>query len=42
MTLILNNDEIASLLTMDDCLARLEETYRELAPNGQSIAPAVT
>ncbi len=30
MTLILNNDEIASVLTMPDCLERLEETYRDL------------
>ena len=30
MTLILNNDEIASLLPMADCLSRLDETYQEL------------
>lgn len=30
MTLVLSNDEIAGLLTMPECLARLEETYREL------------
>jgi ornithine cyclodeaminase/alanine dehydrogenase-like protein (mu-crystallin family) len=30
VTLILSNDEIASLLTMEDCLARLEETYHDL------------
>jgi alanine dehydrogenase len=30
MTLILSNDEIASVLTMPDCLERLEETYRDL------------
>ena len=30
MTLILSNDEISTLLSMRDCLARLEETYRDL------------
>jgi alanine dehydrogenase len=30
MTLILSNDEIQSVLNMPDCLARLEETYRDL------------
>jgi alanine dehydrogenase len=30
MTLILSNDEVAELLTMPECLERLEETYREL------------
>src|SRR6185312_1028938 len=29
MTLVLNNDEIAKMLPMADCLARLEETYRD-------------
>jgi alanine dehydrogenase len=47
MTLILNNDEIADLLTMPDCLERLEETYRELGaqravnrPRSDLIAPS--
>ena len=31
MTLILNNDEIASMTSMDSVLAGLEEAYRELA-----------
>ncbi len=31
MTLILNNDEIQKALTITDCLAVMEETYRELA-----------
>jgi ornithine cyclodeaminase/alanine dehydrogenase-like protein (mu-crystallin family) len=31
MTLILNNDEIQKALTVPDCLAVMEETYRELA-----------
>jgi ornithine cyclodeaminase/alanine dehydrogenase-like protein (mu-crystallin family) len=31
MTLILNNDEIQQALTVKDCLAVMEETYRELA-----------
>ena len=30
MTLILNNAEITSLLTMPDCLAQLDESYREM------------
>ena len=30
MTLILNNAEITSLLPMPDCLARLDETYRDM------------
>jgi len=30
MTLILNNAEITELLPVQDCLARLEETYREM------------
>jgi alanine dehydrogenase len=36
MTLILNNDEIQKALTVPDCLAVMEETYRELA-NGQAV-----
>jgi alanine dehydrogenase len=31
MTLILNNDEIQKALTVPDCLAVMEDTYRELA-----------
>lgn len=31
MTLILSNDDIAKLLPMQDCLERLEETYRDFA-----------
>lgn len=30
MTLILSNEEIAGLVTMPECIARLEETYRDL------------
>jgi hypothetical protein len=30
MTLILNNAEITSLLPMADCLARLDDTYRDM------------
>src|SRR5262249_30857582 len=30
MTLILNNAEITSLLPMGDCLARLDDTYRDM------------
>jgi alanine dehydrogenase len=30
VTLVLNNDEISQLLTVEDCLARLDETYRDL------------
>jgi alanine dehydrogenase len=36
MTLILNNDEIQKALTVPDCLAVMEETYRELA-NSQAV-----
>lgn len=31
MTLILSNDDVGKLLTMPDCIAVLEEAYRELA-----------
>lgn len=31
MTLILSNEEVDDVLVMDDCIAILEETYRELA-----------
>ena len=31
MTLILNNDEVRRLLTMDACLEILEDAYREQA-----------
>ena len=37
MTLILNNDEITELLPMEDCLTRLDETYRELG-EGRAIS----
>ena len=30
MTLILNNAEITELLTVKDCLAQLDESYREM------------
>src|SRR5579885_3368299 len=30
MTLVLSNDEIADLLAMPECLARLEDTYRDV------------
>jgi alanine dehydrogenase len=35
MTLILNNAEITGLLSMTDCLARLDESYREMG-NGRA------
>jgi alanine dehydrogenase len=35
MTLILNNAEITGLLSMKDCLARLDESYREMG-NGRA------
>ncbi len=31
MTLVLNNEEIGELLSMPECMARLEEAYRDLA-----------
>ena len=31
MTLILSNDDVEALLPMSDCIAALEEAYRELA-----------
>src|SRR5262245_28702295 len=37
MTLILNNDEITRLLPMADCLAQLDEAYRELG-EGRAIS----
>jgi ornithine cyclodeaminase/alanine dehydrogenase-like protein (mu-crystallin family) len=39
MTLILNNDEIDGLLPMADCLARLEETYRDLGEGRAANRP---
>jgi len=30
MTIVLNNEEIAQILTMNDCLEVLEETFKEL------------
>ena len=36
MTLVLSNDEIGELLTMPDCLSRLEEAYRDLA-DGRAV-----
>ncbi|HXP92537.1 MAG TPA: ornithine cyclodeaminase family protein [Candidatus Binatia bacterium] len=39
MTLVLNNDEIAELLPMADCLARLEETYRDLGEGRAASRP---
>jgi alanine dehydrogenase len=47
MTLVLNNDEVAELLPMSDCLTRLEETYRDLGelraanrPRSDIVGPA--
>src|ERR1700757_662988 len=37
MTLILNNQEITKLLTMDECLAQLGAAYRDLG-DGQAIS----
>lgn len=37
MTLILNNQEITKLLTMEDCLAQLDAAYRDLG-DGQAIS----
>lgn len=39
MTLILNNDEIAELLPMKDCLTRLEETYHDLGERRAANRP---
>jgi ornithine cyclodeaminase/alanine dehydrogenase-like protein (mu-crystallin family) len=36
MTLVLSNEEIGELLTMPDCLSRLEEAYRDLA-DGRAV-----
>ncbi len=36
MTLILSNDDVETLLTMPDCIAALEEAYKELA-HGRGI-----
>jgi alanine dehydrogenase len=36
MTLVLSNDDVERLLTMPDCIAALEESYRELA-HGRGI-----
>lgn len=36
MTLILSNDDVEAVLTMPDCIAVMEETYRELA-HGQAL-----
>lgn len=35
MTLILNNDEVEKLLTMEDCLEVLEEAFKDL---GRGVA----
>lgn len=47
MTLILNNDEVEAVLTMDDCLEVLEDTFRDYAqgravnrPRAHSYAPS--
>ena len=37
MTVILNNDEITKLLPMAQCLAQLDEAYRELG-EGRAIS----
>jgi len=37
MTLILSNDEVGKLLTMPDCIATLEDAYRELA-HGRGVS----
>ena len=37
MTVILNNDEITKLLPMAQCLAQLDEVYRELG-EGRAIS----
>jgi ornithine cyclodeaminase/alanine dehydrogenase-like protein (mu-crystallin family) len=39
MTLILNNAEISELLSMKDCLARLDESYREMGRGQASNRP---
>ena len=41
MTLILNNDEVASLFDMDDAIALLEDGYRELGEGRAVIRPRV-
>ena len=37
MTLILDNDDVEAVLTMPDCIAVLEDTYRELA-HGRALS----
>src|SRR5258708_35215348 len=39
MTLILNNDEIAKLLPMADCLKQMDEAYRELGEDRAASRP---
>ncbi len=41
MTLLLTNDDIAALLSMQDCIAALETAYRELAA-GRAVSPTRT
>lgn len=39
--LVLTNEEIDQLLTMEDCLTVLEEMYRDLAADGALVLPRV-
>ena len=39
--LVLNNDEIARLLSMEDCMAALEPMYRDFANERALLSPRV-
>lgn len=41
MTLIINNDDVAKLLTMEDTIAALEESYRNLALGEATCRPRI-
>ena len=41
MTLIINNDEVAKLLTMETTLAALEESYLQLAAKTAVCRPRI-
>ncbi len=39
MTLVLNDDDVARVLTMRDCIATLEDAFREMGLGGAMTAP---
>ena len=39
MTLVLNDDDVARVLTMRDCIAALEDAFREMGLGGVMNAP---